>query len=317
MAGQGAAAALHNGSNHQLQHQEQLSHWHGINPACSAAPLPACCLPCLYAGLMAVSLGYFDTLLSASAASTSSELSETELEAAGKPSCSTTLQRAWGALALAGAGSWWPALDCVGPWQFIMCCHKLHRVDPHCRHRRRAGPHERGADGHGGAAVGAAAGGVPPCGTKASHRHAAVQGGTGGSFRSGHSRAFRACGGRPAKDRACTDSGTMAALPLRLRHAAPVQVTRDAATGELKRTPSWHSFGSTADSDEGEEEEGDAEEDCGGGTEGAAPAAVSAAGAAGAAGSGGGSSGKAPSVRVRRVSTCTEVVYTPVQPAVP
>jgi hypothetical protein len=41
---------------------------------------------------------------------------------------------------------------------------------------------------------------------------------------------------------------------------------------------------------------------------------VSAAGAAGAAGSGG---GKAPSVRVRRVSTCTEVVYTPVQPAVP
>ena len=33
---------------------------------------------------MAVSLGYFDTLLSASAASTSSELSEIELAEAGK-----------------------------------------------------------------------------------------------------------------------------------------------------------------------------------------------------------------------------------------
>jgi hypothetical protein len=38
---------------------------------------------CVAAGLLAVSLGYFDTLMSASAASTSSELSADELEAAG------------------------------------------------------------------------------------------------------------------------------------------------------------------------------------------------------------------------------------------
>ena len=264
---------------------------------------------------MAVSLGYFDTLLSASAASTSSELNDTELEAAGKPSCSQQAS----ALALAGAGQLSDMRWTVGIMPILqMLC----------------------AAGIGGGLVRKSVG---LTGTveqrweqlEEAYRHVAQKPVTAmpqwkaaqvGLFAWSGLRAFRGrelpmpvcvgvCGGRSAKFQACADGSTMLALPL--RHAAPVQVTLDAATGELKRTPSWHSFGSTADSDEGEEEEGDAEEDCGGGTEGAAPAAVSAAGAAGAAGSGGGSSGKAPSVRVRRVSTCTEVVYTPVQPAVP
>lgn len=34
-----------------------------------------------------------------------------------------------------------------------------------------------------------------------------------------------------------------------------LQITRDAATGQLKRTPSWHSFGSSLDSQEASDTE--------------------------------------------------------------
>lgn len=125
---------------------------------------------------------------------------------------------------------------------------------------------------------------------------------------------------------ACCGSSTQArttalcALLLRPALYCPyaVQVTRDAATGELKRTPSWHSFGSTADSEDEEGgKEGAEDEEVGEkGADGATLAAIPARGGAAAA-SGSYGSGKAPSVRVRRISTCTEVVYTPVEPAVP
>lgn len=60
-----------------------------LPPSAAPKPLPvppscsACFLALCPAGLLAVSLGYFDTLMSASAASTSSELLPAELAAAG------------------------------------------------------------------------------------------------------------------------------------------------------------------------------------------------------------------------------------------
>lgn len=157
-------------------------------------------------GLMAVSLGYFDTLMSASAASTSSELSETELAAAG---ISHGLVR----LSVGLTGS---------PQQ------RLRQLEEAWLHMAR-------------------------------HPASAVP-------------AYKA-----------------------------VQITRDAATGQLKRTPSWHSFGSSLDSQEASDTE-------------ASDSPTSAAAAASTDGAGRSSrAGMVPLVKVRRLDGSTEVHYTRVR----
>ena len=147
---------------------------------------------------MAVSLGYFDSLMSASVATTSSELSEADLARAGAP-CRLVLP---------------PPL-----------CH-LH-LPPCCTPLTKRCPC------------------IPaPC------RHAGIAGGL--------VRLSVGLTGSMAQRWAQLEAAYrhVVAVPLGARPTyKAAALERDAATGALKRTPSWHSFGSP-DASEGEDDDG-------------------------------------------------------------
>ena len=290
-------------------------------PAHTAAPCP------MFAGLMAVSLGYFDTLMSASAASTSSELSDAELAHAGEHGSAGRFTR-WrdGSYCRLQHEACQRARQCL-PHSHLRLASPLPaiapaagisgglvrlsvgltgsqaQVTPWTKHRwarlpvgwaRPARPlqgrvtlavHELlqwptslnpcgPLPSNPGAAMGAAGRKLPACGGSAAVHQAGIQGAAGKALgRCSCSRPARApCAADPQGSSSqaplapcvplvgtgCWPAallvGALGGLPTAARlAAAPVQLTRTAGGG-LKRTPSWHSFGTTLDETDTEEE---------------------------------------------------------------